>query len=340
VIAEPRLSVTVTNYNYGRFLGPCIESVLNQTFGDFELILIDNASDDDSVEVMRHYEGTDERIIVIAHERNQGMHASLCEGVDRSRGRYRVQIDADDWVLTPDAFATQVRLLDDHPEVAFVYASLTQIDSDGKVFFVSRPYPGDVIVPGEVAVEQILHFNLNDTGTMIRLDAYRRTAGYPERSPHISDTQMASRLCAVGDVAYIDRPLYAFHQHGTNLHFRHQAPVMRDEILPMIDEVFDGPLRERMADPEATKRRIVRNALVHLPTMYIFSGAALAGWRMYWESVKIKPLDTVLQRRTLALLARTVVGGRAYGWLRQRMAPDQPAFAGSSLDATPQGAQR
>jgi glycosyltransferase involved in cell wall biosynthesis len=340
MMAEPRLSVTVTNYNYGRFLGRCIESILAQTFSDFELILIDNASDDDSVAVMRSFERTDDRIVVIAREQNQGMHASLCEGVERSRGHYRVQIDADDWVLTPDAFAAQVRILDDHPEVAFVYSSLTQIDSDGNVFYVSRPYQSDVIVPGEVAVEQILHFNLNDTGTMIRLDAYRQTAGYPERSPHISDTQMASRLCAVGDVAYIDRLLYAFHQHGTNLHFRHQAPVMRDEILPMIDEVFDGPLAARMADPEATKRRIVRNALVHLPTMYIFSGAELAGWRMYWESLKIRPRDTIMQRRTLALLVRTLLGGRAYSWIRQRLAPGQPVFADAALDVTPQGAQR
>jgi glycosyltransferase involved in cell wall biosynthesis len=332
--------VTVTNYNYGRFLERCIESILAQTFGDFELILIDNASEDDSVDVMRRYAQLDRRIDVIAHERNQGMHASLCEGVDRSRGRYRVQIDADDWILTTDAFAAQVRILDDHPEVAFVYSSLTQIDSDGNIFYVSRPYHGDAIVPGEVAVEQILQFNLNDTGTMIRLDAYRRTAGYPERSPHISDTQMASRLCAVGDVAYIDRPLYAFHQHGTNLHFRHQAPVMREEILPMIDEVFDGPLAARMEDAEATKRRIVRNALVHLPTMYVFSGAELAGWRMYWESVKIKPLDTIMQRRTMTLLARTVLGGAVYGWLRQRLAPSRPDPAAFTVDVTPQGAQR
>jgi hypothetical protein len=151
---------------------------------------------------------------------------------------------------------------------------------------------------------------------------------------------MASRLCAVGDVAYIDRLLYAFHQHGTNLHFRHQAPVMRDEILPMIDEVFDGPLAARMAEPEKSRRRIVRNALVHLPTMYIFSGAELAGWRMYWESVKIKPFDTIMQRRTLALLARTMLGGRAYGWIRQRLSRGRPVFSGAPLDVTPQAVQR
>lgn len=330
----PRLSVTVTNYNYGRFLDRAIGSILDQDFEDFELILIDNASADDSVDVMRRHERADPRVRVVVHEHNQGMHASLQESVDLSRGRYRLQIDADDWVLTRDAFGEQVRILDERPDVVLVYSALTQIGSDDRIHFVSRPYDRDVVLPGADAVEQILRFTLNDTGTMIRLDAYRQTDGYPERSPHISDTQMAARLCAIGDIAYIDRSLYAFRQHGTNLHFRHQAPVVRDEILPMIDEVFAGPLGSRIADPAATKRRVVRNALVHLPTTYIFGGAPAVGWRMYWESAKLKPVDTVLQPRTLALVARTALGARGYDWLHDRLSRN--GRSGGSSDAAPE----
>jgi glycosyltransferase involved in cell wall biosynthesis len=321
-VVVPRLSVTITNYNYGRFLAQSIESVLGQSFADFELILIDNASQDDSVEIMRRYQQCDPRIELIVHDVNQGMFASLEESVNRSRGLYRVQIDADDWVLSPDAFEAQVGMLDAHPEMAFVYSALTQIGSDGVVHHVSRPFAGDVVLPGEDAVEQVLRFSLNDTGTMLRVAAYRAAGGYPPTSPHISDTQLCARMCAVGSVGYIDRSLYAFRQHGDNLHFRHQTPVVRDEILPMIDEVFAGPLAARMADPVATKRRVVRNALVHLPTVYIFGGAPLTGWRMYWESVKLRPLDTVLQPRTLSLLARTLLGHKAFSWLRRRLSGD------------------
>lgn len=322
-MSAPRLSVSVTNYNYARFLAQGIESILGQRFGDFELILIDNASEDDSVDVMRRYERSDPRVRVIVHDQNLGMIASLMEGFDQSRGTYRVQVDADDWVLSPDAFGDQVAMLDANPDMAFVYSSLTQIDSEGTVGYVSRPYEGDVVLPGEEAVEAVLRFNLNDTGTMVRLDAYRKTEGYPRNAPHICDTQLCARLCSVGSVGYIDRSLYAFRQHGENLHRRHQGTVVRDEILPMIEEVFDGPLAQRMSDPVAVKRRLVRNALVHLPTIYIFGGQRLTGWRVYWASVKLRPIDTLLQGRTLALLARTILGHDAYDWLRERVSADR-----------------
>ena len=332
-MSAPRLSVTVTNYNYGRFLPQAIESILGQRFADFELILIDNASEDDSVDVMRGYEHSDPRVRVIVHDQNVGMMASLIEGIEQSRGAYRVQVDADDWILSPDAFGDQVAMLDANPDVAFVYSSLTQIGHDGEVHFTSRPYEGDVVVPGEQAVDAVLRFNLNDTGTMVRLDSYRKTEGYPRNAPHICDTQLCARLCAVGDVGYIDRSLYAFRQHGENLHFRHQGSVVRDEILPMIDEVFDGPLARRMSDPAAVKRRLVRNALVHLPTTYIFSDQRHTGWRMYWESVKLRPIDTLFQGRTVALLARTVLGQGAYLRIRQRVSGEDRAAAPSGTGA-------
>jgi glycosyltransferase involved in cell wall biosynthesis len=316
-MSKPHLSVTVTNYNYGRFLDQNIESILAQRYGDFELILIDNGSDDESVDLMRAHERSDPRVQVVVHDQNQGMMANLIEAVGRSRGRYRVQVDADDWVISPDAFSEQVKVLDEHPDVAFVYSSLTQIGSDGSIHHVSRPYSTDVVLPGEQAVEQVLRFNVNDTGTMMRLDAYRRTDGYPIHAPHICDTQLCARLCAVGRVGYLDRSLYAFRQHGTNLHLGHHASLVREEILPMIDEVFDGPLASRMDDPERVKRRLVRNALVHLPTVYIFGGHRAAGWQMYWEGVKLHPLLTVLQPRSLSLLGATLLGGERFNRIRR-----------------------
>ena len=131
-MSAPRLSVTVTNYNYGRFLAQAIESILGQRFADFELILIDNVSEDDSVDVMRGYERSDPRVRVIVHDQNLGMIASLMEGFDQSRGTYRVQVDADDWVLSPDAFGIQVAMLDANPDMAFVYSSLTQIGTTAR----------------------------------------------------------------------------------------------------------------------------------------------------------------------------------------------------------------
>jgi glycosyltransferase involved in cell wall biosynthesis len=316
---EPTLSVTVNNYNYARFLGGTIESILSQTYDDFELIVIDNKSTDDSLDVIHRYADADPRIRVVAHARNEGMFASYQESCALSRGRYRVPVEADDWVLAPDAFEVQVDMLERHPAMAFVYSSMTMTGADGSVFHVSRPHHGDTVLRGEDALEDILSFNLAHSGMMMRMDAFRATAGYGEEFPHVVDMLLGAKLCAVGDVGYIDRQLYAFRQHDTNLHLRPQLRVLRGEILPVIDAAFDGSLGARVPDAPAVKRRVIRRAVVHLPTQYIFVGARMTGWRLYWESCKVRPADTILQPRSLSLLSRTLLGHRGHRWVTSRL---------------------
>jgi glycosyltransferase involved in cell wall biosynthesis len=315
----PLLSVTVNNYNYGRYLGQTIKSIQRQTFDDFELILIDNASSDDSLDVMHRYASADPRLRIVAHAQNEGMFASLRESCELSRGRYRVPVEADDWVLAPDAFEVQVDMLERHPSMAFVYSSLTMMGSDGSVHHMSRPYEADTVLAGEDAVEDILSFALTHTGMMMRMDALRATDGYGENFPHVIDMLLGVRLCEVGDVGYIDRPLYAFRQHDTNLHLRPQVKVVEREVLPVIDAAFSGPIPSRLPDAPAVRKRVTRRALVHLSTQYIFVGELRTGWRLYWESCKAEPVATVAQPRTLSLVSRSVLGARGHEWVESRL---------------------
>lgn len=308
VLTEPSLSVTITNYNYARFLPRAIESVLGQTYTDFELIIIDNASTDDSLAVIGRYSERDRRIRVVTHEVNQGGLASFRESCEVARGRYRVHVDADDWVISPDAFRLQVDMMEAHPDMAFVFGRLTMFGTEGERSWVSRPHEHDCILTDEQALEDILGFNFGHSGLMLRLDAYHATGGYPDDMPHIDDLVLAIRLANRGTVGYIDDELYAFNQHGANVHMSPQASVVRDEILPLIDEAFASDLARRLPDPEAVRRRVERRALVHLPTAYIFTDRRREGWKLYLLSVRERPLRTVLQLRTLSLVARTVLG--------------------------------
>jgi glycosyltransferase involved in cell wall biosynthesis len=309
---HPTLSVTITNYNYARFLGQNIESVQSQTFTDYELVIIDNASEDDSVAVIRRYARNDSRIRLIEHAQNAGPLFSHRESCDVARGIYRVQIDADDYVLDATAFERQVAMLDANPAMAFVYSAMTMVAADGAAIHVSRPYDGDVVLSGERALEAVLMFNLTHSGMMLRLDTYRRTAGYPDKYLHVSDMLLGVRLCEMGSVGYIDRELYAFRQHGSNVHLAPQRGVVESDVLSVIDIALSGPLGDRVPDVHRMRRRVVGNALVHLPTQYIFNGDNRNGWRLYWESVRISPLHTIAQRRTLSLVVRTLLGQRGH----------------------------
>jgi glycosyltransferase involved in cell wall biosynthesis len=242
-VSNPTLSVTITNYNYARYLNQNIESIRAQSFEDFELILVDNASTDGSLDIVRKHAGEDSRIRLIAHPENMGRFASLREACDVARGQYRVHIDADDYVLDKDAFKLQVELLNDYPSMAFAFSALTLVDDTGRVLFISHPYPHDVVVPRELALEKVLTFYLNHSGTMLRLDYYRKTRGYSEQFPQLCDILLAVELSERGDVVgYINRPLYAFRQHGANLNLHPEMQIVKKEVLPVIAAGFNGPL--------------------------------------------------------------------------------------------------
>src|SRR5215217_6817411 len=116
---RPTLSVTVLNYNYGAYLPGCLDSILRQTFRDFELIVIDDCSSDDSLDVVRPYLA-DPRVRLVAHKQNVGYGGSLIEGTETcSTGEYVTVISADDLVHQPDAFERQIALLQAHPQASF-----------------------------------------------------------------------------------------------------------------------------------------------------------------------------------------------------------------------------
>ena len=107
----PALSVLVLNHNYARFLPECLDSILSQSFDDYEVIVIDDASTDDSADVLELYE-RHSHVRIIRHELNRGFTASLVEGTEElSRGDFLTVISADDFALDSNAFALWVRRL-------------------------------------------------------------------------------------------------------------------------------------------------------------------------------------------------------------------------------------
>ena len=105
------ISVIVPVYNVEKYLKKCVDSILGQTYKDFELILIDDGSEDDSVEVIRKTAGSDERITLIDEgNKNQGAANARNRGVEKAKGRYICYIDADD-LWSPDKLEKQLAFM-------------------------------------------------------------------------------------------------------------------------------------------------------------------------------------------------------------------------------------
>lgn len=121
----------MTVYNAERFLGEAIESVLNQTFKDFELVILDDCSVDSSWQIIQKYAQQDERIVAIKNDTNLGGCENLNKGLKLLRGVYMARHDNDDWSF-PDRLEKQFNYLEAHPEVGVVGGAIEIIDVAGK----------------------------------------------------------------------------------------------------------------------------------------------------------------------------------------------------------------
>jgi glycosyltransferase involved in cell wall biosynthesis len=117
-------------YNGEKYLAEAIDSILGQTFGDFEFVIVDDASTDRSFEIAGAY--ADPRVVLVRNERNLGLTLSLNRGLELARGEYVARMDCDD-ISLPERLARQVAFMDAHPEVGACGAWALEIDQDGKV---------------------------------------------------------------------------------------------------------------------------------------------------------------------------------------------------------------
>lgn len=147
LVGLPSVSVVVPCYNRGRYLGEAIDSVLAQSWPDFEVIIVDDGSTDNTAEVSRSY--CDQRIHYVYQE-NRGLANARNVGIRLARGKYLTFLDADDTFL-PVKLQIQIAYLDHHPEVGLLVGGFLRIDARGKVLYESRP-PLRVIPSEDVLV--------------------------------------------------------------------------------------------------------------------------------------------------------------------------------------------
>lgn len=119
-------------YNDANYLPEAIESILKQTYQDFEFIIINDRSTDNTAEILTGYQQQDERIIVLNNSKNLGVARSLNRGIKIARGEYIARMDSDD-VSLPQRFERQIVYLEAHPEIGVLGTQLVFIDESGEL---------------------------------------------------------------------------------------------------------------------------------------------------------------------------------------------------------------
>jgi glycosyltransferase involved in cell wall biosynthesis len=116
IMQIPEISVIIPVFNAAPFLNESIESILNQTFSDFELIILNDKSTDESLEIIKKFQSKDNRIIIIDKEQNVGPANLRNEGINAARGKFIALMDADD-IAIPTRFEKQITVLKNNPEI-------------------------------------------------------------------------------------------------------------------------------------------------------------------------------------------------------------------------------
>ena len=213
---SPSLSVVMAVYNGERWLAETLASLSSQTFGDFEIVAIDDGSTDGSAAILAEAAARDARYRIIT-QANRGLVASLNRGLAESRAPLVARIDADD-VAEPERFARQVAFLQAHPEVAALGSAIRIIGPDG----ASRRLQAYPCGPSAVADAMLRGCALAHPAVMMRREAVLAAGGYREAFRHAEDYDLWLRLGERHELDNLPEPLLRYRQHGGSVSFRHR----------------------------------------------------------------------------------------------------------------------
>ena len=297
--AEPVVSVIMSVYNGSQFIAEAVESILTQSFEDFEFIIINDGSTDATQQIIESYD--DKRIVMVKQE-NRGLTKSLNIALQMARSQFVARQDADD-VSLPSRLDKQVEYLHSHPEVVLLGTGITQIDEHGRML-------GNYIYPRE---HYALRRRLYRTGNplphstlMFRSDAVRKIGGYNELFLKAQDVDLILRVMEHHRISSIPEPLVKLRYRTDSVSveddkaeqwkyailalalsaIRQQYAVARLESLewPVFIQRF-----EKWFETSTTQKKFGSVKLRQSAKLNFYNHNYLKGLRLLMDSVKYDP---------------------------------------------------
>lgn len=307
--------MVIPTYNRAHVIGDALESVLAQTFTDFEVIVVDDASGDDTAE--RVLAVPDARIRYLRERQNRGPAAARNRGVALTGAPIVAFLDSDD-LWRPDKLATEVAFFDAHPEVDAVFADLEHQEGPvvthsfmrQTVAFSRRlgnPMSPEGIVLGqrEMLLYLLEEVPVKSPAFSVRREAFERAGRFDEDWASSEDWEFFLRLAEQSRFGYIDRPLAVIRISADSLHRLNQEWGQRAMLRLLVRRLprFAG-------DPEAIAaiRRGIRDCTRHLSWHYLAQGRRLAAFTTYVRGFRDARDPGLLVRAAAVFLPEPVVG--------------------------------
>lgn len=305
---SPKVSVCMPNYNYGRFIGEAIQSVLDQTFTDFELIVIDDASTDDSISIIEQF--SDNRIKLYRNGRNIGRRKNINKCLSLCSGDY-VSILPSDGIYSPLSIEKKVNILDSYPKIGLVYSAVTYVDENSITIGEHRPFDQKYIKSGENEFRRLIFRNYIYTiAAMVRRECYMTLGLFNPEIARARDWEMWLRITLNNyDVAFITKPLAYERIHSANETARLNPIDIGMSVYQIIKTVFRNlpPDKKRFSYLESEALKAMASGILNQTGDNLIKGRVHLARRNIGLAVAID--DSLLkQRRTYFLFVATLFG--------------------------------
>jgi len=294
------VSVIMPCYNHGRFLADSIGSILNQTHRDFELIVVDDRSTDNSVEVMRFFAQKDPRVKVIQHAANSGLSRSRNDAISAATGEWIAFCDADD-LWAKEKLASQLEMLRQNPECAVAYSESVIVDENsnltGQKFTDLFPLP---LQPSGSLFEVLCVRNfINVPSAILHKERAGKDVFFDEQIELVNDWWYWIRLSKKHRFLYSDRPLakYRVHSTSTNITKRREYNIHRFRVYKRVLKCY----------PDLS-RWLAAETWYHMAYSLSLLGKTKMARRCFWQAFRIGLPDPRRIRQSARAAARAVFG--------------------------------
>ena len=267
---KPTVSVIMSTYNREKSLSGAIDSILNQTMSDFEFIIVNDGSTDNTAKILEEYAQKDKRIIVINHEKNMGLVAGLNHGLDKARGKYIARMDDDDKSL-PFRFERQVLAMEKHPNITLMGAGFGSE--------MTQKHTGEPVItnPDEQEIASYFRASLAHPTVFIRRNFLEKhNIRYDEQYIYAEDCGLYKKILEQGGkISALHEPVLVFgYMDGLSKpekYIEKQTEsfkrVQQDKLKPFFDVPYEilgtwnGPVNQCIILDELVKSNADKNIL-------------------------------------------------------------------------------
>ena len=216
-------------YNGDKYLAEAIESILNQTFADFEFIIVDDGSQDNSAEIIQLYAEADERIQIVPLVENKGVVVARNSGIDAAKGMYVALMDCDD-ISLPERLRKQLNLMESNPEIGVVGVHSRVVFEDLQPGYNREPAERHALI----MMDCFIGVPFQHAALMMKLDLVLEVGGYDLALQYSSDRDLITRLMGRTQFANIPEILYIYRRNEGQLTSHRNPRRERDGLLTRV----------------------------------------------------------------------------------------------------------